>query len=89
MSILRPPEVIDRDINICIYDLFLPQWGKRSWNFWDWNAIKRVWKLTRRLRTHNRYFKTSGELTETIREQFKIGSGSKARSANLMGLKKR
>ncbi len=40
----------------------------------DLNAIERVWKLTRRLRTHNLYFETLDELTETICEQFKIWS---------------
>jgi transposase len=38
------------------------------------NAIERVWKLTRRLRTHNLYFETLDELTETICEQLKNGS---------------
>jgi transposase len=40
----------------------------------DLNAIERVWKLTRRLRTHNRYFKTLDELIETVCEQFKAWS---------------
>ena len=37
----------------------------------DLNAIERVWKLTRRLRTHNKYFATLDELVETVCEQFK------------------
>jgi transposase len=37
----------------------------------DLNAIERVWKLTRRQRTHNRYFKSLDELVETICDQFK------------------
>lgn len=34
------------------------------------NSIERVWKLTRRLRTHNRYFASLEELTAVILEQF-------------------
>jgi transposase len=34
------------------------------------NAIERVWKLTRRLCTHNRYFPNLEELIETICTQF-------------------
>jgi len=40
----------------------------------DLNAIERVWKLTRRLRTHNKYFATLGELVETVCEQFRTWS---------------
>ena len=35
------------------------------------NPIERVWKLTRRLCTHNRYFPTIEELVETVSDQFK------------------
>jgi transposase len=38
----------------------------------DLNPIERVWKLTRRLRTHNEYFPTLADLVETISDQFKI-----------------
>jgi len=34
------------------------------------NAIERVWKLTRRLCTHNRYFPTLEELVEIVFDQF-------------------
>lgn len=34
------------------------------------NPIERVWKLTRRLCTHNRYFATFEELTQTVDKQF-------------------
>jgi len=34
------------------------------------NPIERVWKLTRRLCTHNRYFETLDELIESVHEQF-------------------
>lgn len=40
----------------------------------DLNAIERVWKLTRRLRTHNRYFANLNELVDTVCEQFNIWS---------------
>jgi len=40
----------------------------------DLNTIERVWKLTRRLRTHNKYFATLDELVETVCEQFKARS---------------
>ncbi|MDH4187994.1 MAG: IS630 family transposase [Nitrospira sp.] len=34
------------------------------------NPIERVWKLVRRLRTHNRYFPVLDELVETVFAQF-------------------
>jgi transposase len=34
------------------------------------NPIERVWKLTRRLCTHNRYFPSLDDLTNVVREQF-------------------
>lgn len=34
------------------------------------NSIERVWKLTRRLRTHNRYFAELDELAEAVFDQF-------------------
>jgi len=34
------------------------------------NGIERVWKLTRRLCTHNRYFPVLEELVSTVSEQF-------------------
>lgn len=36
------------------------------------NPIERVWKLTRRLCTHNRYFPQLEDLVETIIEQFSL-----------------
>lgn len=35
----------------------------------DLNPIERVWKLVLRLRLHNRYFGTLGEVTETVNSQ--------------------
>ena len=37
----------------------------------DLNSIERVWKLTRRLCTHNRYFDVLEELIEVIESQFR------------------
>ena len=36
------------------------------------NPIERVWKLTRRLATHNRYFATLGELLSAVQERFAL-----------------
>jgi len=36
------------------------------------NHIERVWKLTRRLRTHNQYFQEIEDLTSAVFSQFKI-----------------
>lgn len=44
--------------------LFLPPYSP------DLNPIERVWKLTRRLATHNRYFPTLEELVQTVCERF-------------------
>ncbi len=38
----------------------------------DLNPIERVWKLSRRLCTHNRYFQTVEMLTDAVSEQFKL-----------------
>jgi len=37
----------------------------------DLNPIERVWKLTRRLCTHNRYFPTLDELVQTVGDKFR------------------
>jgi transposase len=39
------------------------------------NAIERVWKLTRRLRTHNRYFPVLDDLVQTVFDQFESWRG--------------
>lgn len=44
--------------------LFLPPYSP------DLNPIERVWKLTRRLATHNRHFPTLDELVDAVRERF-------------------
>ncbi len=50
---------------------FLPSYSP------DLNPIERVWKLTRRLCTHNRYFSTLDEVITAVESQFalwKIGN---------------
>ncbi len=44
--------------------VFLPAYSP------DMNTIERVWKYTRRLRVHNRYFKNLDELKTVIEKQF-------------------
>ena len=36
----------------------------------DLNPVERVWKLTRRLCTHNRYFETLEDLLQIVHDQF-------------------
>ena len=48
--------------------LFLPSYST------DLNNIERVWKMTKRLCTHNRYFSTMDELLIVVRQQMKIWS---------------
>jgi len=38
------------------------------------NPIERVWKLTRRICTHNRYFPNLDELVETVSQQLDLWS---------------
>jgi transposase len=46
--------------------LFLPPYSP------DLNNIERVWKLTRRICTHNRYFSTIDQLLTVVNKQMKI-----------------
>lgn len=46
--------------------LFLPPYSP------ELNPIERVWKLTRRLATHNRHFPTLEELTVAVLERFAL-----------------
>jgi transposase len=48
--------------------LFLPPYSP------DLNNIERVWKMTRRICTHNRYFATIDELLNVVKQQMKIWS---------------
>lgn len=43
--------------------LFLPPYSP------ELNPIERVWKLTRRLATHNRYFPTLGDVVDAVQER--------------------
>jgi len=45
--------------------IFLPPYSP------DLNNIERVWKMTRRMCTHNRYFRTLDELTSKVKKQMK------------------
>jgi hypothetical protein len=48
--------------------LFLPPYSP------ELNNIERVWKMTRRVCTHNRYFATMDELLYVVKQQMKIWS---------------
>ena len=48
--------------------VFLPPYSP------DLNPIERVWKLTRRLATHNRYFEKIDQVAESVEIQLKIWS---------------
>jgi transposase len=48
--------------------LFLPPYSPQL------NPIERVWKLTRRLCLHNRYFKTLNEVLASVGKQFEMWS---------------
>ena len=48
--------------------LFLPPYSP------DLNPSERVWKLTRRLATHNRYFETIDHVVDAVESQFKLWS---------------
>jgi transposase len=52
-------------LTIIVLD-FLPPYSP------DLNPIERVWKLTRRLCTHNRYFPKLGDLIATVFERFRL-----------------
>ena len=48
--------------------LFLPPYSP------ELNPIERVWKLTRRLATHNQYFEQIDQVAEAVEAQFKLWS---------------
>jgi transposase len=48
--------------------LFLPPYSP------ELNPIERVWKLTRRLVTHNRYFETVDQVADAVEKQFSYGA---------------
>ena len=50
-----------RDLSL----LFLPPYSPQL------STIERVWKLTRRMATHNRYFSTLGDVLDTVTQCFR------------------
>lgn len=48
--------------------MFLPPYSP------DLNSIERVWKMTRRACTHNRYFATLEQLLDAVKQQMEIWS---------------
>lgn len=63
-AILIQPWLKENNKNIQL--LFLPPYSP------ELNNIERVWKLTRRVCTHNRYFSTLDELIATVKKQMNI-----------------
>lgn len=60
--------------------LFLPPYSP------ELNPIERVWKLARRLATHNRYFATLAELIEAVQERFALWAKSNRQLARLCAI---
>jgi transposase len=60
--------------------LFLPPYSPQL------NPIERVWKLTRRLATHNRYFATLGDLLSAVQERFALWRTANRQLAKLCGI---
>lgn len=50
------------------------------------NPIERVWKLARRLATHNRYFATLDELLDAVQERFALWRNPNSQLARLCGI---
>jgi transposase len=50
------------------------------------NPIERVWKLTRRLATHNRYFATLPEVVDAVQERFDIWKKPNAQLTKLCAI---
>lgn len=60
--------------------LFLPPYSPQL------NPIERVWKLTRQLATHNRYFATLSELLCAVEERFALWRNPNRQLARLCGI---
>jgi len=60
--------------------LFLPPYSPAL------NPIERIWKLARRLATHNRYFATLAELVAAVRERFEIWAKPNRQLARLCAI---
>ena len=60
--------------------LFLPPYSP------ELNPIERVWKLTRRLATHNRHFPTLESVMDAVRERFALWDKSNRQLARLCAI---
>ena len=60
--------------------LFLPPYSP------ELNPIERVWKLTRRLATHNRHFPMLDDILNAVRERFELWAESNRQLARLCAI---
>lgn len=60
--------------------LFLPPYSP------DLNPVERVWKLTRRLATHNRHFPTLDDIIDAVRERFGLWAKPNRQLARLCAI---
>ena len=60
--------------------LFLPPYSP------DLNPVERVWKLTRRLATHNRHFPTLNDIVDAVRERFGLWAKPNRQLARLCAI---
>lgn len=60
--------------------MFLPPYSP------ELNPIERVWKLTRRLATHNRHFPTLAQVVEAVQERFNLWARSNRQLARLCAI---
>lgn len=60
--------------------MFLPPYSP------ELNPIERVWKLTRRLATHNRHFPTLAQVVEAVQERFNLWVKSNRQLARLCAI---
>lgn len=60
--------------------LFLPPYSP------ELNPIERVWKLTRRLATHNRHFSTLSDVVDAVQERFDIWARPNGQLARLCAI---
>ena len=60
--------------------LFLPPYSP------ELNPIERVWKLTRRLATHNRHFPTLDDILNAVRERFELWAEPNRQLARLCAI---
>ena len=66
-DITMPGFIKTGEINVNLFHCeYLPPYSP------DLNPIERVWKLTRRLCVHNRYFSKISELVDLVEDQFQL-----------------